>query len=476
MSRRRRPLIVGLLAATAATAFAASPALAGWGPVLQPAASDSASKAALSVNGRGAVGAAWLQQYGRTVTVRSTAILPGRPAAVRTLRRARDRAMVGLTTVLDARGELTVAWVERASTNGLLHGPITVRAAFRTPAGRWSPVRMVSRASAFAFAEPRLAAATDGTVALVFNAGVRAAPEWASGRTAGRPFGRVGSVPTGRRGYLQEPRCPSTTPVACTSPALPAATLPSAAAASSSPRLNAAAASMPSVDRPRPRDSPALRPDRPWPRPRGLGRRRMQHDRGPQRTDPRDERRRRRRRDAEHRVGAGVEGADAERRAGGQRRAVLHAVRPDVAGRRGARRPPRAGRHGDPADGARRRLGRRHGGPRRQPAGDPGSPGRHRADRARGPARVGSRGRTRTAARSDVLRHRGCARRERAGGGAHGRSRAADHGVAPGGRRVGLVAVLEEPVIERVAHELGARREPQLLLDVRAVRLDGATR
>ena len=79
MSRRRRPLIVGLLAATAATAFAASPALAGWGPVLQPAASDSASKAALSVNGRGAVGAAWLQQYGRTVTVRSTAIAPRPP-------------------------------------------------------------------------------------------------------------------------------------------------------------------------------------------------------------------------------------------------------------------------------------------------------------------------------------------------------------------------------------------------------------
>ena len=206
MSRRRRPLIVGLLAATAATAFAASPALAGWGPVLQPAASDSASKAALSVNGRGAVGAAWLQQYGRTVTVRSTAILPGRPAAVRTLRRARDRAIVGLTTVLDAHGELTVAWVERASTNGLLHGPITVRAAFRTPAGRWSPVRMVSRASAFAFAEPRLAAAPDGTVALVFNAGIRSAPGMGvAWRTAGRPFGRVGSVPTGRRGYLQEP-------------------------------------------------------------------------------------------------------------------------------------------------------------------------------------------------------------------------------------------------------------------------------
>jgi hypothetical protein len=206
MSRRSRPSIVGLIAATATAAFAASPALAGWGPVLQPAASGNASKAALSVNGRGAVAAAWLQAYGRTEVVRAFATTPGRRPAVRTLRRVRDRSIVGLTTVLDARGELTVAWVERAATNGLLHGPITVRAAFRMPAGRWSPVQVVSRVSAFAFAEPRLAAAPDGTVALVFNAGIRSAPGMGvAWRTRGRSFGRVGSIPTGRHGYLQEP-------------------------------------------------------------------------------------------------------------------------------------------------------------------------------------------------------------------------------------------------------------------------------
>ena len=172
---------------------------------------------------------------------------------MRTLRRARDRAIVGLTTVLDAHGELTVAWVERASTNGLLHGPITVRAAFRTAAGRWSPVRMVSRASAFAFAEPRLAAATDGTVALVFNAGVRAAPGWASrgARRAARSGASAVSRPAAAA-TCRSRRCPSTTPVACTSPALPAATVPSAAAASSSPRQSAAAASVPSVRSPPP--------------------------------------------------------------------------------------------------------------------------------------------------------------------------------------------------------------------------------
>ncbi len=202
---RRHRLTISALIAGITMALAPSAASAGWGPVLQPAASANPSETALSVDGRGDVGAMWLQGYGRTVTLRATVKIAGRPAAVRTLRRARDRAIVGLASVLDRRGEFTVAWVERASTRGLLHGPITVRAAFRTPSGRWSAVQTISRTSAFASAQPQLAAAPDGTVALVFNAGIRSAPGMGvAWRRAGRPFGRVGSVPTGRS-YVQEP-------------------------------------------------------------------------------------------------------------------------------------------------------------------------------------------------------------------------------------------------------------------------------
>jgi hypothetical protein len=207
MLHRERRLALGTTAATlVAAGLAASPAQAAWGPVLTPAASGGAQRVTVAVDGRGDVAAAWVQEYGRTVTVRAAVAANGRPATVRTLLRARDRAVRGLTTTLDGRGELTVAWVDQAVTRGLLHGPITLRAAYRVPSGRWSGVRAVSRLSPFAYAEPRLAAAPDGTVALTFNAGVRAAPGvGAAWRTSGRPFGRVASVPTGRHRYLLEP-------------------------------------------------------------------------------------------------------------------------------------------------------------------------------------------------------------------------------------------------------------------------------
>jgi hypothetical protein len=200
------------LAAVARAALAAlagltpSSASAAWGPVLQPAASGGAGQVALAVAPTGDVAAAWVRDERGSVTVRAAVARGVAPMTGHRLLAARNRGVQGLAVVLDARGELTVAWVEQASAHGRRHGHITLRAAYRTPTGRWSAVQAVSRTSAFFYAQPRLAAARDGTVALTFNAAVRAAPgvgvAW---RSPGHRFGQVQSVPTGRRGYLQEP-------------------------------------------------------------------------------------------------------------------------------------------------------------------------------------------------------------------------------------------------------------------------------
>ena len=138
--------------------------------------------------------------------MRATVKRGARPLAVRTLLSARSRAVQGLTAALDLHGELTVAWVDRGAARNGRGGPMTVRAAYRTPAGRWSRVQAVSRTSAFFYAQPRLATGPDGVVALTFNAAVRAAPGvGAAWRRPGHAFGRVQSVATGRRRYLQEP-------------------------------------------------------------------------------------------------------------------------------------------------------------------------------------------------------------------------------------------------------------------------------
>jgi hypothetical protein len=85
---------------------------------------------------------------------------------------ARDLAVQGITVAIDPRGEATVAWVDEPDDNGLLHGHKTVRAAFRTSEGHWSAVQSIGRSGAFFYASPRLAATSDGTVALTYNAGV----------------------------------------------------------------------------------------------------------------------------------------------------------------------------------------------------------------------------------------------------------------------------------------------------------------
>lgn len=188
--------------AAAALLVAATPASAAWGPVVRPPLSTGASQLTLAVDPAGDAAAAWVVEGSHSVRVRAAFVRPSGGVSVRTLVSASGDAVQSPRVVLDRRGELTVAWVQRSARDR--HQ--TIRAAYRTAAGRWSSVQDVSRTSAFYYASPRLAAAPDGAVALTFNAAVRAAPGvGAAWRSRGHAFGRVQSVATGRRAYLFEP-------------------------------------------------------------------------------------------------------------------------------------------------------------------------------------------------------------------------------------------------------------------------------
>jgi hypothetical protein len=203
-ARLAAPLaLIALLAVPAA-------ASATWSAPMRVPLSKEALWPATAVNARGDAAVAWIQEgrdRGRaTVRVRAAVRRAGAASfSVRTLVARRDLAARGAAVALDARGELTVAWIEQASDAGRTHGHKTVWAAYRTAAGRWSPKQAVGRSAAFNFATPRLAATPGGTVALSYNgrapAGRGVVAAW---RTRGRAFGRLQSVPTGGQ-YLAEP-------------------------------------------------------------------------------------------------------------------------------------------------------------------------------------------------------------------------------------------------------------------------------
>jgi hypothetical protein len=114
------------------------------------------------------------------------------------LRSVRGLDVGGVALVVASSGEATVAWIDQVGG-----GHRTVWAAYRTPAGRWSPVQAVGLASPLHYAYPRLAVASDGTVALVYNAGIRAAPGMAvAWRRQGHAFVPIAAVPGGQ---LSEP-------------------------------------------------------------------------------------------------------------------------------------------------------------------------------------------------------------------------------------------------------------------------------
>jgi hypothetical protein len=180
--------------------FGAAPSLATWST---PRTVNSLGRPALATDGRGDVALAWVGAvrrcshsrciYGGPVQVafgRSTG-----PLVTHTVWRHANAGAYGVTVVLDARGELTVAWVD-AHPN--IDGQRTVRAAFRTPAGRWSAVQAVGHSNRLNpllpvdYVDPRLAVAPDRGVLLTWNAGEVFAPRGRLGQAWRRPGHRFG--------------------------------------------------------------------------------------------------------------------------------------------------------------------------------------------------------------------------------------------------------------------------------------------
>jgi hypothetical protein len=131
--------------ALAALAFAA-PAWAGWSAPATIPGSGTSYVQAVAVNGRGDAAVVWSTTKPLYLTTRTAS---GRL----TTRRLSTLPGEG-TVAIDARGEVTAAWV---TSKGVL-------ARFGSLTGRWAPSRRLGSSAG----EPRLAVATDGTVLLVW--------------------------------------------------------------------------------------------------------------------------------------------------------------------------------------------------------------------------------------------------------------------------------------------------------------------
>lgn len=157
--------------------FGAAPCLATW----STPRSVNAPWGHLATDGRGDVALAWEGvvrrcSHSRCIYEGLVKVAFGRstgPLVTRTVWRHASTEVYDVTVVLDARGELTVAWVD-AYPN--IDGTRTVRAIYRTPAGCWSAVQAVGHSSQLNpllpvdYVDPRLAVAPDREVLLTWNA------------------------------------------------------------------------------------------------------------------------------------------------------------------------------------------------------------------------------------------------------------------------------------------------------------------
>lgn len=180
----------------------ASPAWAAWSRAARMSDASNPRPVSVAADAHGDAVVAWVVTNGARpeVTAVRVAVRRGRSGAwsAHLLRRARSMRAAGLALAVAPSGEVTVAWIDQ-----LGGGHRTVWSAYRTPAGRWSALQAVGLASPFTYAYPRLAVAADGTAALVYNAGIRAAPGMAiAWRRRGHAFSRIAAVPGGR---LSEP-------------------------------------------------------------------------------------------------------------------------------------------------------------------------------------------------------------------------------------------------------------------------------
>jgi hypothetical protein len=190
-----------VLATITASADATTPGN-GWSPVVRLPHANGPRVVAVAADARGDAAVAWfVASSSRTApAVVRVAVRRGRVGAwsERLLRSARQLDVGGVAVAVASSGEVTVAWIDQ-----IRGGQRTVRAAYATPAGRWSTTHAVGIASPLHYAYPRLAVAADGTVALVYNAAIRSAQGMAvAWRRPGRSFAAPVAVPGGQ---LSEP-------------------------------------------------------------------------------------------------------------------------------------------------------------------------------------------------------------------------------------------------------------------------------
>jgi hypothetical protein len=215
---RRALLIVshgGLLAAlTAIGLVSATPSLAVWSaprviPGAVPSYVASNGSAVFATDARGDAALAWSSSrkagrppnwwYDSSVQV----ALAGRtgPIVTRTVWQRPHSLVAGVTVALDARGELTVAWIEAPSAS---RGPHSVRALRRSPSGRWSAAEVVGSSIAFFYAAPELAVAPDRDVLLTWNAGSAVGVD-AAWRSPGHGFGSASVVSRSKGAAILDP-------------------------------------------------------------------------------------------------------------------------------------------------------------------------------------------------------------------------------------------------------------------------------
>jgi hypothetical protein len=205
---RRASIVVGsrVLGALAVliglVVIGTEPALAGWSAPRAVSYSTSGFRdVTLATDARGDTALAWASEsdVGRVQTRAAVNVAfagtSGRPME-RTLWRSGDALIGGVAVALDARGELTVAWIDAArGRSGETLYRHTIRAAYRTPSGRWSPTQIIGYSGPFLSADLRLAVAPDREVLLTWVAHTKNAPGVAAAwRKPAHGFGRVSAV------------------------------------------------------------------------------------------------------------------------------------------------------------------------------------------------------------------------------------------------------------------------------------------
>lgn len=166
-----------------------------------------------ATNARGDVALAWpnVRSVGRPPNWwydSSVKVALGGPTGrivTHTVWRRAHSLIASVTVALDARGELTVAWIEEPSSTGASNGSLTVRALYRTASGRWSaPQAVVRSGTAFYYAHLELAVAPGGEVLLTWNAGSAAGID-AAWRSPGHAFGAASIVSGSKNAAIFDP-------------------------------------------------------------------------------------------------------------------------------------------------------------------------------------------------------------------------------------------------------------------------------